>query len=134
MPSPTLAEKWGSKDVWLRSLFLRACLIWLFRDELTELQLGRLAWLSSLLENAYTLTKSQASRFDTPEEAFQQAVNAVKRDIAGRISGVGDDAELERLEKIACDARMVDPLELIFACLARNTKRIYRKTQLRRTN
>jgi hypothetical protein len=125
MNPQTLAAKWGSKDIWLRALFVRAALIWLFRDELTDLQLGRLTWLAALLENAYILGKAQASGFPTAEEAFRQAVEAMRRDIASRIGEVSADAELDRLQKIACDARAVDPLKIIFGHLAGNTKRIY---------
>jgi hypothetical protein len=133
MTALALVEKWGSKDTWLRALFVRSCLIWLFRDELTELQLGRLTWLSLLLENAYTLANGEAARFDTAEEAFHQAVDDVKRDIASRINSAGGcDLELERLEKTVCGAQAADPLELMFACLARNTRRIYKANQCRR--
>jgi hypothetical protein len=131
MAQPRLLDKWGSKEIWLRALFVRASLIWVFREELTELDLGTLEWLTPVLGDAYRVADNEAARLHTNEEAFLAAIEVVKHQIGQRIAYLGSNAELERLKKLAEEADLYDPLQSFFEILSRNTRSVYRAEQCR---
>jgi hypothetical protein len=128
-----LLDKWGSKDAWLRALSVRLGLLWLFREEFTELELGRSPSLESVLAEAYRVTAVEAARCTTNGDAFSSAVGAVSRDIDRRMAEGGDNSELERLKKLVSAAQDSDPLKQMFDDLAQNARRIYRASRCRRT-
>lgn len=133
MTLPTLPEKWGSKEIWLRAFLVRFGLIWLFRAEFREFELGTLTWLNSVLEEAYRIANAEAARFDDHQAAFSRAVELVKGELDDRIASHGDDAELQRLRRLVDVVCTSDPVQQIFDALARNTKTIYRPSQRRTT-
>lgn len=127
-----LPEKWGSKEIWLRSLFIRSGIIWLFREEFDELELGLLKSLDSILVEAYRIADREAARFDTQERAFLNALELLKREIDHRISVLGDEnGELERFKKIVEEASVCDPLRKMFRLLARNARTVYHSNSCR---
>jgi hypothetical protein len=131
MAQPRLLDKWGSKEIWLRALFVRAGLIWVFRDELTELDIGTLEWLMPVLEDAYRVADTEAARLHSNEEAFIAAIAAIKSQIDQRIAYSGSSAELERLKKVAEEADIHDPLQNTFQMLSKNTRNVYRSGRCR---
>src|SRR5262249_51806860 len=67
---PNIDDKWGSTQTWLRALYLRTNVIWIFREELVRLELGQLRWLEAILRDVFLAITVQAGRFATNEEAF----------------------------------------------------------------
>ena len=125
MTPRTLQEKWGSKEIWLRALFVRVGLMWLFRSEFEELELGNLEWLSSVLTGSYRIARAEAKRSDTAETAFDRALEQVKKEINYRIANSEDNDELQRLVKLLDRGHFSDPLQQMFDRLARETKKVY---------
>jgi hypothetical protein len=121
----TLQEKWGSKEIWLRALFVRAGLIWLFRSEFGELELGNLEWLSSVLTEAYRIAKVQAELCDSAEAAFRSSLQLVKKEIKYRIASSEGSAELQRLVDLIDEGHLSDPLQQMFDLLVKETKKVY---------
>jgi hypothetical protein len=128
-----LSDKWSSEDGWLRALFARSNLLWLFRDEFTKLELGELRWLNAILSDAYLIADVQGPRSNTNESAFVQSVELVKNNIEQRILTSGIDAELERLRALIDHPSPCEPLQVLFDRLARRTKAVYRPASPRRT-
>jgi hypothetical protein len=124
MPA-SLSDRWGSKDIWLRALFVKSNLIWLFRDEFPKLLLGELRWLDAILSDAYLVAGVQAARFDTDEQAFATSIELVKNNIEQRIATFGSDAELQRLKTLVDNADTCNPFQEIFKKLDKKTKRVY---------
>lgn len=122
---PSLAEQWGNKEIWLRTLYVRCALIWVFRDEFIDLNLGTLRSLASILADAYLISVSEASRPCDNGTAFDGAIGLIRQQIDNRVAMMGLDAELERLKKLVDEARACDPLQQIFRRLAKNTKDVY---------
>jgi hypothetical protein len=127
-----LTDKWGSEDGWLRALFARSNLIWLFRDEFTKLELGELRWLDAILNDAYLVADIQGQRSETNELAFVKSIELVKNNIEQRILAAGLDAELERLKVLIDRASSCEPLEGLFNILAKQTRAVYGTTSPRR--
>lgn len=86
---PRLDEKWGSKERWLQALYLRSSIMWLFRQEIVELELGQLRWLDAILSDAYLHADTLAGRFATDEEAFERCVQLLRNNIELWIRRVG---------------------------------------------
>lgn len=128
-----LSEKWGSKEIWLRALFVRTALIWLFREEFTELELGKLQSLEPVLGEAYRAATSAATKYNTNKEAFESALEAVGQEIDRRIRVSGGNVELEQLKKLVNGVHDSDPLRQMFNCLARKARGIYRTCPRRST-
>jgi hypothetical protein len=134
----SLSDKWGSEDIWLRALFVKANLIWIFREEFPKLLLGELNWLYAILGEAYLVAAVEAKHFESNEAAFDRSVELVKNNIEQRIATMGSDAELERLKALIGCATICDPLRQIFDRLAKKTRVLYgaafsRKTELEPT-
>jgi hypothetical protein len=123
--SQTLQDKWGSKEIWLRILFVRTGLMWLFRSEFEELELGNMEWLSSVLTEAYRIAKAEAKRCDSAEAAFRSSLELVKNEINYRIATTEDNAELLTLLDLIDNDHFSDPLQQMFDRLAKETKRVY---------
>jgi hypothetical protein len=121
-----LNDKWGSKEAWLRSLYLRASIIWIFRQEIPRLELGQLRWLGPILEDAYLVTTVQAGRYTDNNEAFDASIDLVRNNIEQRLASLGADAELHRLLKLTRDARPCDAIRQLFHKLAKDAHNIYR--------
>lgn len=121
-----LISKWGSKQLWLRSLWLRANLIWVFREELLRLELNELRWLGGILKDAYLTAHVQVGRFPTNKQAFDQSVEIVRNNIEQRIEASGADPELGRLLELVREATQCDAIQEIFNKLASETRSIYR--------
>jgi hypothetical protein len=121
----SLSDKWGSEDIWLRALFVKANLIWIFREEFPRLLLGELNWLSAILADAYLIASVEAKHLDSAEAAFARSIELVKNNIEQRISALGNDAELQRLKALIDCADMCDPLRQIFDRLSKKTRGIY---------
>jgi hypothetical protein len=126
-----LSEKWGSKEIWLRTLYVRCALLWLFRDEFTDLDLGALKSLASILADAYLIAVAEAARPCSWQQAFVRSIELVRAQINNRIAAMGDDVELQRLLKLVEEAQACDPLQEIFNQLARRTKNAYRTSPKR---
>ena len=77
--SVRLSDKWGSKDVWLRALFVKSNLSWLFREEFTNLLLGELRWLDLILADAYLVASVEATHFDSNELALRPLARTYKK-------------------------------------------------------
>jgi hypothetical protein len=129
---PSLIEKWETKEAWQRSLFSRAGVIWLFRDELMDLKLRRSRWLGNILQNAYLTIDVHAVRATTNEEAFNYSLELIRNGIDQRIAQVGDDDELRRLLKLTEDAQPFDSIREIFHQLTTRTHSVYRMTPTRK--
>src|SRR6202161_2042903 len=94
---PSLKEKWGSKEAWRRSLYGRASVIWLFRQEFMDLKLRRSRWLGSILRDAYLNVDVEAGRSAINEETFNCSLELIRNSIEQRIAQAGIDDELSRL-------------------------------------
>lgn len=132
MALPTLPEKWGSKEVWLRALYVRASIIWYFRDEFTDLELGALESLGPLLEEVYRITSEEAVRSDRVDEALCGAVERVQHEIDHLIDSHGEDDELRRLKKLVEEAQASDVLQQIFDCISGLTRSVYHSPPCRK--
>jgi hypothetical protein len=123
---PSLNDKWGGKEIWLRALYLRANVIWIFRQELLELELGRLQWLKRILDDAYLNINVQASRFGTNKEGFDFCLELIRNNIGQRIELAPIDAELQRLLQLAQVAQPCDVIERVFRPLAGEAAAVHR--------
>jgi hypothetical protein len=128
----SLVDKWGSRDEWLRVVYLRANILWIFRDEL--LRIDSLRWLKGILNDAYVAAELRASRYDTNEEAFSYCLAVIREKIEERIGARGLDDELERLQKLASDAQPCEPIQVIFNILAKDVRSLYAKSSRRRVS
>jgi hypothetical protein len=123
---PNLNDKWGSKETWLRALYLRANVIWIFREELVKLELGQLRWLDAILNDVCLAINVQADRFASSEEGFHACLELVKNNIEQRIAMAPGDVELQRLLELAHVAHPCDIIQRVFNNLADNARNIYR--------
>ncbi len=106
----------------------------MFREEFTNLELGRLNWLSSILQEAYRLSVDEAVRSEQHADSLREAVDRVQKEIAYRISGNGGDAELRRLQELAAAAPDdSDHIQDMFEFLSEETRLIYRAAACRTT-
>lgn len=124
MPA-SLSDKWGDESIWLRTLFVKSNLIWIFRNEFPSLLVNELTWLDAILKDAYLVASVEARHFDSNEAAFERSIEIVKNNIEQRISTLGSDAELERLKSLMDGAVICDPLQEIFRHLATRTRAAY---------
>jgi hypothetical protein len=129
---PGLIDKWGSKEAWLQALYLRANIIWIFREEMMRLELGQLRWLEAILNDAYLNADTLAGRFATNGEAFDRCVQLLRNNIEQWIDRVGKDAELKRLLDLTVGVQSCDPIKEVFARIGKNTRAIYRMAPRRR--
>jgi hypothetical protein len=127
----SLIDKWGSKESWLQALYLRANVMWLFREELIGLELHESQWLQPILEDAYLTTTYQARRLESDEDALQGSVELIKNNIEHKISRFGEEPELKRLLQIVNDAQPYDVIDAIFVDLAERARAVYRKAPRR---
>lgn len=123
---PNLNDKWGSKETWLRILYLRANVMWIFRQELVGLELDELRWLDAILDDAYLAISMQASRFTSNEEAFRSCLELIRNYIEQRIEMAPADAELQRLLQLAGEAHPSDVIQEVYEKLAGEARSIYR--------
>src|SRR6266704_6631695 len=123
---PNLNDKWGSKEIWLRVLYLRANVMWIFRQELLGLELEELRWLNAILNDAYLAITMQAARFTNNEEAFRSCLELITNYIEQRIERAPADAELQRLLQLTRDARPSDVIQGFYDKLAGDARNIYR--------
>ena len=131
MPS-RLEQKWGSKENWLRCLYVEANIICLFQQELVRLELGQLRWLDAVLKDALLAISVHAPQATTTSEAFEQAIELVRINIEQRIATVGADAELTRLLAATSDAHECDIIHEIFKDLSGKARSVYRKAPRRK--
>jgi hypothetical protein len=124
--TPNLSDKWGSKETWLRALYLRANLIWVFRQELVGLELDQLHWLGAILDDAYLTITTQANRYADSDEGFDACLEWVRNNIEQRIGMAPEDLELHRLLQLTDDAHPSDVIQEIFDKLAGSAQVIYR--------
>jgi hypothetical protein len=127
-----LSEKLGGKEEWLRSLYLRASIIWVFREELINLELGQSPWLDSILREAYLVAGLQAHRFADTSDAFGASMRIVRNTIEQRMELSGPDPELSRLLELTSNARPCDAIRKIFDKLSRDARNLYREGPRRR--
>ena len=124
--TPNLSDKWGSKETWLRALYLRANLIWVFRQELVGLELDQLHWLGAILDDAYLTITTQANRYANNDEGFDACLEWVRNNIEQRIGMTPEDPELHRLSQLTYEAHPSDVIQEIFDRLAVPAQSIYR--------
>lgn len=129
---PSLADKWGDRDDWLRLLYLRVNILWVFRYEL--LAVDDLRWLKGILQETFAAVEVHANSFDSDEEAFSYCLNAIKTSIKQRIEARGSDDELNRLYGLASEAKPCDPIQIIFSSLAKNARSVYPKSSRRQVS
>ena len=129
----SLPEKWGDENIWLRALLVKSNLIWIFRDEFPRLLADKLEWLDAILKDAYLVAGVQARRASSDEDAFNASIELVKNNIEQRILTLGTNDELERLAKLTERIAICDPLQLIFAHLAKQTRNVYGSAFARKT-
>ena len=89
----SLVGKWGSRDKWLRLVYLKVNILWMFRDELLSLE--RLRWLNGICHDAFVAAELYADRYDTDEEAFNYCLTVIREKIEQRIDARGLDDELK---------------------------------------
>ena len=106
-------------------------IIWLFRDEFPELELGNLRSLIPVLTEAYEIARVESARSDSDENAFRSAVRVLGHYINYRMVDIGRDAELERLKEVVDSADVCDPIKQIFQHIARNSKNVHRSNSCR---
>lgn len=106
-------------------------IIWLFRDEFADHELGNPGSLSSVLTEAYEIAKVESARSDNDENAFRSTIRVLGHYINYRMVDIGRDAELERLKEIIDSADVCDPIKQIFQHIARNAKNVYRSNSCR---
>src|SRR5262245_30171212 len=104
----TLAEKWQDKESWLRCLHVQTSIMWLYRQQLIQLELGELRWLDGILRDILRAIAIHAPRAATSESAFQHAMELLRATIEAKIASVGADNELKLLLRIALDAEAHD--------------------------
>jgi hypothetical protein len=122
----TLAEKWQNKDSWLRCLYVQTSVMWLYRHELIQLELGELRWLDGILRDTLRASAIQAPRAATNESAFEHAIELLRATIEARVASVGADNELKRLLRIALNAEAYDLIQAYFNRLTERTRAVYR--------
>jgi hypothetical protein len=118
-----LTDKWGSKDAWLRVVYLRANIMWVFRSQL--LQLEELRWLKDILKDAFLIINVQANREGTYDDAFYRCTSLMASYIEQLIETKGLSPELEELSGLVDEAKPCNTLKEIFRPLARQTRHIY---------
>lgn len=123
---PNLNDKWGSKEAWLRALYLRANITWIFRQELVKLDLDQLHWLDAILNDVYLTIDVQADRFTTNEEGFSSCLELVRNNIEQRIKIAPADAELQRLLSLTYNTHPCDVIQKVFDNLESRARNIHR--------
>src|SRR5205814_188711 len=101
-------------------------LIWLFRAEFTNLELGALTFLDQVLKEAYRIGDTEAARSNSHEDAFRNSVERVKGEIDHQIAVNDHNTELQRLRKLVDAICIPDSIYQIFEKLAENTRAVYR--------
>jgi hypothetical protein len=129
----SLEDRWVTKERWLRALFVRVNIIWMFRGELARLALGQSTFLDPILVDAYNAADTQAIKYADYDEAFAAVVAIVADNIDQRIRLNGDTPELMRLRQCAEEAAICDLVQIIFDELAVRTRRIHRGLRPRKT-
>lgn len=127
-------ERWGSKETWLRALFVRSNVLWAFRQEFPRLPANQYKWLDHILVDGLTYADLSARTHNTNEEAFNQCLHLIKGDIERFIDLYNYDDELGRLEVLAESASICDVIQRTFNTLAKNAKQIYRGTDPRKVS
>jgi hypothetical protein len=122
-----LIDKWGSKEVWLRALLVRLNIIWTFRDELRNLDLGNLSWLEVTLADAYIDARIGSRRYESAEDAFNFSMSLLKLKLEMRLAQTGPDEELERLLVLAESGTFCDHLQIMFNSLEIKSRTVYRR-------
>lgn len=125
----SLVDKWGSRDKWLRLVYLRVNILWMFRSELLELD--GLRWLNGIIRHVFDTIELHADRYDTDEEAFNYCLTVIRESIEERIEAKGLSNELERLRSLASKAQPCDPVQVIFNILVKDVRGIYPKSSRR---
>ena len=128
----SLVGKWGSRDKWLRLVYLKVNILWMFRDEL--LGLDSLRWLHGIIRDAFGAVELHADKYDTDNEAFNYCLTVIREKIEQRIEAKGLDEELERLRKLASRAQPCDPVQAIFNMLVKNVGNVYPKSSHRQVS
>jgi hypothetical protein len=129
----TLAEKWGTKEIWLRILYVRIGLIWLFREEITQLELNESKSLAAIFDEAYRIANKVGREHSTDDAALEAARVLLQQEIDRRREICGDDSELQRLRSDIEIGLGFDPLHRLFDTLAKKTRDLYGAKQCRQT-
>jgi hypothetical protein len=128
----SLVGKWGSRDKWLRLVYLRVNILWMFRNEL--LGLDGLRWLKGIIHDAFVAVELHGDRYDTDDEAFNYCLTVIRERIEQHIEARGLDDELERLRNLASVAQPCDLIQAIFNTLVKDARSVYPKSSRRQVS
>jgi hypothetical protein len=134
-----LVAKWGDRDKWLRRVYLRVNILWIFRSELLGLDGPRWVldgprWLNGIIHDGFVAIELHADRYDTDDEAFNYCLTTIREKIEQRIEARGLDDELERLRNLASEAQPCDHIKAIFNILVKEARGAYPKSSRRQVS
>jgi protein-tyrosine-phosphatase len=129
---PGLMTKWGDRDKWLRLVYLRVNILWLFRDEL--LGLDELRWLGGIIHDAFVAVELHAAAYETDGEAFNFCLTLIRERIEERVEAKGLDEELQRLRALTSEAQPCDHILAIFERLVKDVCRVYPRSSRRKVS